>query len=206
MSDQFLFSVGPQADHAVANSVLDARGGEAGEGAVSDLDAKYLNQVRYGNTFTVCTTGSVAASVNNQAATGLILSNPANSGKVLALLEVCIAPNTAAAAASQFILTGSADTSLAAPSLGTALTIQNAALSAAGNSVARASSQATLKGNTIFRVMGGGPVAASSINSQTIKDDIGGALVLAPNTHISVQALTTTIGMMASITWAEIPI
>lgn len=206
MTSQLQVSVGPQAIRGGDSTDVLARGGVTGDLIVSELNGRYFEQVYRGNTFTACNTAAQALSLNSTTATGLILTNPVGSGKLLVLLEVCVALATAPAGISTLILTGNVNPLAAAVTHTAALTIQNALLGGGVASVAKADSQATMPTLTVLRAVGGGPVATGSINSAFIKDEIAGAIVLSPNTSISLQCLTTAISAVTSMTWAEVPV
>lgn len=200
-----LLNVGPQAVRAAEGSGLDFRCGVTGDAIASQLNPRYCELTYRGYVFTACNTASQALSLNSTTATGLILTNPAGSSKNIELLEVCVALTTAPAGAAPLILTGNLDITKAAVTHSTPLVIQNAYLGIPANTVAKADSAATIPNATIMRAIGGGPVATGSVHTAFIKDDLGGAIVLVPNTCISLQCLTTAISVVASFTWAEIP-
>lgn len=188
-----------------------ARGGDYGDQFVSDRAARYYNMVRNGNVFYAANSAVQALSVNNATATGFILSNPVNSGKNLVLLEATIALASVPGAISEIVLTGH-DTGTATFTHTAALTVRNALQGIGGNfprqaSVAFADSQATIPATpTIFRAFGAYlwiATAANVIGTPFYKDEIAGALVVGPGCDVSIQAVTTAISAICSMTWAE---
>lgn len=169
-----------------------------------DGHARYQEAVYRGNVFFVCNSASQALSLNSTTATGLILTNPSGSGKHMVLLELCIALLTAPAGISNLIITG--NTSTPTTTHTTPLTVRSALLGAGSPAIGLADSAATMPALTIFRPIGGGPVATGSVTSPFIKDDFAGTLILTPGSTISLQCLTTAISVIASATWEEIPI
>jgi hypothetical protein len=179
---------------------------------VSDAAARYYNMVKRGNVFFACNSAVQALSVNNATATGLILSNPVNSGKNLVLLEATIALASVPGAISEIVLTGH-DAGTSTITHTTALTVRNALMGAGGGSTSRqvnvglADSSATIPASpTVFRAFGSYlwiATAANVIGTPFYKDEIAGALVVGPGCDVSIQAVTTAISAICSMTWAE---
>jgi len=169
---------------------------------------RYYDVVRGGKVFFACNSATQALSVNSATATGLILTNPAASGFNLVLMQVCIAQITAPAAQANYILTGTLLTTASANTTHTtALTVKNAHIGS-GNAagVGLCDSAATVPTPAAIRSIGGGPVGATTISPPYICDNIDGLLWLAPGCVISLQAMTTAVTVVASITWQEVPI
>lgn len=179
---------------------------KSGASVVTDGHARYQECSYRGSTFFACNSATQALSLNSTTATGLILTNPASSGKNLVLIEVCVALLTAPAGISNLVLTGQLTTSATAVTQTTPLIVRNSILGVSATGVGLAASAATIVAATICRPIGGGPVATGSVTSAFIKDEIAGSIILGPGTHISLQCLTTAISVIASMTWEEIPI
>jgi hypothetical protein len=179
---------------------------KTGATVVTDAHGRYQEASLRGNTYFACNSASQALSLNSTTATGLILTNPANSGKNLIILELCVALLTAPAGISSLILTGQLVQSASAVTHTTPLTVRNTLVGNSATGVGLADSAATIIGNTIARPVGGGPVATGSVTSAFIKDEIAGSLILGPGTHISLQCLTTAISVIASMTWEELSV
>jgi hypothetical protein len=197
--------------NVVADGVIvPLRVGAQQELMVTDSHPRYYDAVRRGNVYFAANTAGGALSLNSTTATGLIVFNPANSGKNLIVIELCVALATAPSGAATLVLTGGVQVTV--PTGVTAITsgvngVLPARVGVAGStSVAFAYSAATIANTVIQRWVGGGPVATSSITPPFIKDQIDGALVLTPGSLLSLQCLTTAITVGASISWEEVPI
>ncbi len=186
-----------------------ARADKTGALVSTDAHARYQEAVLRGSVFTASNTAVQALSLNSTTATGLILSNPAGSGKNLVLLEVCVALASLPAGQSTLILTGNVNTLGAATTHTTPLVVRSSLVGGPPNAVGLADSAATIATATILRVIPAGTaatVAASTSFPPFIKDEIAGALILTPGTCISLQCLTTAISVVASMTWEEVNI
>lgn len=169
---------------------------------------KYADQVRAGNMFFGCNTALQALSVNSATATGLILTNPLTSGVNIEIVEICVALASPPAAQSNLILTGTLLTTAAAATTHTLALITKNCLIGSAFPAAQGllDVQATVPTPAAIRSIGGGPVAAASISPGFIRDILDGLLQLAPGCVISLQAMTTAITVLASITWREVPV
>ena len=183
----------------------DLRAGRGGELMVSRLNPREYELVRLGKVFTASNQAVKALSTLNVTCTGFALSNPLGSGTNLVLLDVCVALVSAPA--------GIASVHIAAQMLphgtavvhGTPLTVRNCLLGGSAAGVGLADRAATLPAAPVaIRAIGGGPVAASSLESPFIKDEVGGQIILAPGTNVSLGYVTTAINVMASMSWAEL--
>lgn len=169
----------------------------------SDSQGLYYESAFRSRLFFACNTASQALSLNSTTATGLCLTNPSGSGVNLVLIQLNVALLTAPAGISNLILTGNTTTVASAHT--TPLTVNSAIFGKTGGSVALADSAATMPALTIFRPVGGGPVATGSVTSPQIQDNINGQIVLGPSSSISLQCLTTAISVIASLSWIEVP-
>lgn len=188
-------------------AVNPARNDKTGALVVTDAHAKYQEAVIRGNVFIASNTAVQALSTNSTTATGLILSNPAGSGKNLVLLRVQVALASLPAGQSTLILTGNTNPLGTATTHTTPLTIQNALIGSGKNSVAFADSSATIANATIIKVVPAGTaatVAASTAFPPFINMDVDGLVTLTPGTCISLQCLTTAISVVASMEWEEV--
>lgn len=174
---------------------------------VTDGHGRYTEVVRRGRTFLAANTAGGALSLNSTTTTGLIVTNPLNSGYNLVLLEVCVAPTTAPAGISTLCLSAQTFSATAvAQTTPLAGNPRNASLGNTTGSVALVATAATLANIQIVRAIGGGPVATGSVNSAFIKDEVAGALIFQPGTAFAVQCLTTAISAVCSYTWEEVAI
>lgn len=87
----------------------------------------------------------------------------------------------------------------------TPLTVRNALLGSSVAGVGLAASAATLPAApVVVRTFPGGPVAVGSVTALAIIDEVAGALIVAPAAAVSINALTTAISAIISVTWEEI--
>lgn len=195
-------------DVAASEGVIaQARFGKTFELMTAHAHARHYDAVRRGNVFCATNQAIIALSVNSATATGLILNNPVGSGKNLVLLELMVALGTAPAGVSVLALVGSKGPAASVTHTTPMTTgFTNALLGGGNASVALVDTAATIPTPATFRSVPGGVVAASSISTPFIKDNIDGALVLAPGTVISLQAYTTAISVIAGLTWEEVPV
>ena len=185
------------------------------ESLVSELLAPYASLAQNGLVFTAAMQAVTALSLLSTAtATGLILVNPASSGKNLHLLELSVQTSaTEVATGSNIVLAFNGNPVAAAVVNTTPATISNALLGSGASSVARANTAATLPAvpialrpvafaNTTFGVA----ATAGLAQVPTIKEEFRGGIIIAPGCSVSLAALTTAISVLASFTWAELPI
>lgn len=136
--------------------------------------------------------------------TGFTLYNPAGSGKNLVVLQTTLLFATAPAGISSIVYAANVNPLAAAPATNTSLTVRNAVL---GNPAAGAGlvySATTLPAAPVVVRALGGPNASGSTTPPFIVDDVNGALVITPGCCLSINALTTAISVIASMTWREV--
>lgn len=167
----------------------------------------FSEQARLGNLFTSCSTGAVTLSTVAAAATGLILSNPIGSGKLVVVKRATFVPSTAPAGAAVVGLAVSANVQPIEVVHTTPAVIHNA-IDTGSNvnvGVAKVDSSATLNAAPVWLRPLGAVVAGSSISPSTYKEDIDGEIILPPGTSLSFSYLTTAAIGIAAFTWAEVP-
>lgn len=182
---------------------------QQGSVVVSELNARYYVNVYQGNVFNAATQATGAFTAASGTATGFILSNPAGSGKNLVLLEILFSVTVPLVAASIVSLYANLNPIAAATTHTTPLTINNALLGGGQASVAKADSSATLPAvPVVVRTITSGGAGAPTITTLApyIKDEVAGAVVIAPGCAVSIQGTTAVAGGAASVTWAELPI
>jgi putative intracellular protease/amidase len=202
------FRVGPVL--AQEGSVNQARASKYGALVVADGHGRYTEATRTGNVFTAANTAVLALSVNSGSATGIILTNPVGSGKLLSVLDVCVSIASLPAGQASLVLIGGSSTTAVTQT--TPIVFKNSLLGGSGaTGVALVASVATLPAASfaINRIIGGGPaatIAASTSFPAFIRDEVAGLIVLYPGSFISLQAVTTAVSVMASISWEELPL
>ena len=193
------------------------RGGRTGELLKSDAHARYQEAAYRGNVFSAVFPAAVAIVAATTATNPWTLSNPPNSGKLLSLLEVTWAITTLNAAAQTTAITWS----LAAYSNNlfsgiTKTSVVNALVGSNIQPVGIASTIATCVSATptVIRYLGGEYQDVASAATSLIgwaKDEVAGAVIIAPNSGITVQCNANggTIGnvsILVGMTWEEIPL
>jgi hypothetical protein len=183
--------------------------GEFSEALVTELQPRYLEQAYRGNIFFAALQAAVAVTNLSATATGLILSNPAGSGKNLWLLDLGVQQAVAAAAAiDSLVLAANVNPIAAATVHTTPLTVRAALLGSASTAVGLADSAATLPAApVVIRSLYAPSISATATTSVPpyVKDEIAGLIGLAPGTTISLSA-TTAISVLAHISWLELPL
>jgi len=169
---------------------------------VSNVTSKYESAVLAGRVYyaasQTATTWSLALNTTH---TGLVLSNPINSGKNLIVLKAGFALSVAPAAISSIgLFTGYSSAGIVTHT--TPLTPYSCAVGA-GSSVANADAAATLVGTPTWALpfMGGFTAGALPSTSPSVID-VDGLIVVKPGGYVGIGALTASIGF-ASIIWEE---
>lgn len=166
----------------------------------------FLQQARLGKMFHSCSTGAVTLSTVSATCTGLVLSNPYGSGKLLVVEKVRFSPSTAPAGAAVVGLAISPAVSQTAVVHTTPAVIHNALMS--GSNVNTGAGQvdaaATLPAAPVWLRPIGSVVAASSISPGMYVDETNGDIILPPGTNLSLSYLTTAAVGIAEFSWAEI--
>lgn len=142
--------------------------------------------------------------------TGLVISNPANSGKNLIILQFGLAVVGAPAALSTFgLLAGYAAGGVTVHT--TPLVPASTFLSSGAVGVSKADSAATLVGSPfLFMPLGVTPITGATaqvVNPPVIGNlyDIKGSLIVPPGGYIA-EYTSTVLSTIASFTWAEVSV
>lgn len=136
--------------------------------------------------------------------TGFTLYNPLGSGKSLIVEQVTVACTTAPAGIATIVYAANVNPNAASPATNTALSVRAANLGRPYVGVGQVYSATTLPAAPVVVRSLGGPVATGSVSSPYFRDDVNGALVLAPGTCLSLSSLTTAISAIISMTWREV--
>ena len=174
---------------------------------MSSLDIASYN--RKGQVFTASNTSAKSVIAVTTSMTGVILYNPAGSGKKLILAHAGWVWTTAPAAVHNIGI------ALAAPHVtvpATLTAIGSGVLAAdgsgnAGASVARAYDAAALPVAPVIQRWSFGATYGSGVGESpaALIDYIDGALILIPGAVMTFAAVTTTAVGMGSISWIEVP-
>lgn len=177
----------------------------SGAYVATDAHARYMESVLQGNVFTASTQAGVALTTTlSTTMTGIILTNPPNSGKYLLLTELIAALTTAPAGIATIGLAAVATPQVAETTHTTPLVVRNAIIGVTSSATGKVDSSSTVATTPVcVRAVPGGPVATGSVTSAYIKDEIAGAIGIAPGTAIGTFALTTAISALLTLTWEE---
>lgn len=201
---------------AQAGLVLEQDGGQLalrssrqGDLVVTDAHGRYYEGVFRGQTFLAANNATVALSVLSATCTGLSLTNPAGSGKILSLLNITGAIGTVAIVAENSVcLAANVNPVAAAVTHGTAATVRPALLGASNTAVGLVDTASTLPVApvAIRQLVGWNWVTGGSGTNQiNFDDDVAGAVALLPGTAVSIQAVTAAVNGVFSFTWEELP-
>lgn len=177
---------------------------------VADAHGRYMSASLEGRVFTAQNVAAQAVSVAlNTTYTGLCLSNPAGSNRLLALLAANYALSVAPAAISSLhLIAGYSSagivthtTPLAAP--GPQSSIITGGINQA-NCVADVDSACTLVNPYYLMPMGSGFTAAALYATTPGWIDIGGSIIIPPGGWVAWGALTAVTGF-GGFMWEEIP-
>jgi hypothetical protein len=191
---------------AALGQVIALRADENGALVTTAGGGKYAEAVKRGNVYFACTQSAITLTTIHATATGFILSNPAGSGRILSLLQVCVSPVSIGAGATSLHLAGNYNPAAAAVVHTTPLTVRNAYLGMASANVGLADSSATLPvAPTLMRVILEANIATGAVGGNgVVVDDIGGGIIIGEGCAVSLSYLTTAITAAASMLWEEI--
>jgi hypothetical protein len=164
----------------------------------------FREQALLGNMYNACSAGAVTLSTVNTTCTGLSLSNPAGSNKLLVIKSVSFAPSTAPAGASVVGISIHTALSETATTHTTPMVVHNAIAKGAASSVGKADASSTLASTPLWLRPLGSVVAASSISPAKYTEDVDGSIIIPPGGALSLSYLTTAAVGIASVTWVEV--
>lgn len=183
-----------------------ASAGELGEVLVTELMPRYAEAAYKGFLFVASLQAATAVTNLATTATGLILSNPAGSGKNLWVVDVCVQQAVAAAAAiDSVVLAANVNPVATATVHTTPLVVRPALLGSSATASGLVDSAATLPvAPVVVRSLYAPSISATATTSVPpfVMDPIDGKLGIAPGCTLSLSA-TTAISVFASITWME---
>jgi hypothetical protein len=196
--------VGPR--YTGDGSATEVRQSRFGGLVVTDAHGRYWEACSRGNVFCAANTAAQATSTSSATATGLILSNPAASGKYLSILDITVGVGAAVAAAFEVgLFANVASQTQAAVTHTTPITPRCALIGSGAVPVGLVDSAATLPAAPVHirTLLASGWVTATAQSQEVAKDEIAGAIILMPNTAVSIQSIVGTQSIIASITWEE---
>jgi len=175
-----------------------------GAAVSTDAHGRYMEASLRGMFF-ACNSAAQALSLGSLTATGIILSNTAGSGKNLVICEILGCLTVEPTADGAILLFANVNTVAAAVVHTTPLVVRPTILGATSVAVGLADSAATLPATPIIvrpllsSIFG----TAVGLAQTSIRDDVGGALIIAPGAAVSVQAVTTAVTGIWAISWEE---
>jgi hypothetical protein len=178
----------------------------------SDLLPRYANLVQAGVVFGVGYAAAALAAPSATASGSFTLYNPIGSGKNLVLMEVTAALTTFTAVATTICAIGAYTFTNQTPTaLTPGNTPLNALVGAGGGSVAKTYTAATIVGGNTFpirQVGNTGILTPVGFAGDLMKDEVAGALVVAPGSGFGLAATATAADdtIQVCYTWAELPI
>lgn len=183
--------------------------GQYAEAMVSELNARYANLVLTGQVFGVTFASGAVAAASATATGTAALFNPAGSGLNLVLLAVNVptitfTAGTTGAGFGLQLVGNQTPTTVTAGNVA-----QNLLVGASRVSVAKTFIAGTLVGasTVIGYGLGGAYLDLAAGNAYATPYDIGGAVIIAPNSGVClVSTGTLTVSAAPSFMWAELPI
>lgn len=188
------------------------RAGKLGDVIISELNGRYYENVYRGNVFVGSYTAAALAAPSATAIGAFGLYNPIGSGKNLVILEISTALTTFTAVATTVCAIGAYSFTNQTPTATTPGNTPFSALIGSGNtSIAKTYTAATIvAGNTVAirNVANVGVMTAVGFGSVLFKDEVAGALVVAPGSGFGLAATATAADDTVQVvyTWAELPI
>ena len=166
----------------------------------------FVNQAREGNVYHSNNTTAGAVTVLSATCTGLVLENPAGSGKDLVVQSMSFVGSTLSTIR-EIGVAVSSTISQAGSTSTTAAVIHSGRLSGSNgrNGVGRTYSIATLPAAPVWlRPLGSARVTVAVEGLAAMTADFDGSLIVAPGTLVCFSALTAAATGLCSITWAEV--
>lgn len=176
--------------------------------AVMDAHSRYYDAVSRGNCFVAATSTAPVALGTALTATAvtLTLHNPPASNRLAVLMhtQLAIASNISSSGIIVYAVNNTPGQAI--PSSVTQITPQNLLLAAGTNPTMRAYSAATLPATpTATRILWSNTAFTNLAGQSMILDNIDGAIVLTPNTSVTIQAVAGTAPLgTISMAWEEV--
>lgn len=197
--------VGPQQTND--GSQVQARAGKNNEAMVTELNGRYYEQGYRGNMFYAVNSAAQAVSLSSTTTyTGLAVANPTGSGKNLILLEAIWCTTIAITGIGAVIL-GTSPTVALTTGSSSGPKGTSTLLGGGSASVATVGASCTLGGNPTFLrpFVGISWVTAGTTQTfQQYKDEIAGALIIAPGQQVEFVSVTTANTGVGYFSWAEL--
>lgn len=196
--------VGPTGPYADGSAIDYARAGRSGESVIAQAGGEYEEAASRGQLFCACNQAEVTFGTSLTAtAVTFTLYNPVGSLVDLVLLHIGITVRTSSTAG-HLVLAANTNNSAAIPATNTELVVRNCKLDASGGYGIAYSATTLPAAPVAIRALGFGPVTATATTGQ-ISDNVNGAVVLGPNTAVTVQGITIVGTGIISMFWKERP-
>lgn len=183
-----------------------ARAGKTGEGIVGFAHAQYSEAASRGKLYTACGQAEITFGTGlTSTAVTFTLFNPLGSPVDLHVLNCGITVRTATTAG-HLVWAANINPAAAAPATNTELAVRNCKLNgSAGYGIAY--SATTLPATPVaIRTAGyAGVISATAGAAGIIRDYVDGAIVLAPNTAVTIQGITIAGTGIIDMLWEEVP-
>ena len=210
MNDPLTLRVGPQTNADGTTPV--GRSAKTGEQCVSQAHGKYYEAAHRGALFAACEQGSgVAPGTALGTTAALVLYNPPNSGKRLAIKKVRVGYISGTLGAGTLYHCVNNTTTQTAPSSGTLLTPVCSDVGNGASPVGVARVGATTVQPVAYAPFASlnAMLATTATNPVQVEEDLDGEIVLEPGTTYQLQAVAaagSSPKITAGITWEEVPI
>lgn len=186
-----------------AEQRIAATGGQV----VCDAHGRYHEAAARGNLYMASMqAGAALGTALTATAVTFTLYNPANSGVIISLLNCALAITSAPAGSAALVYAINNNPVAAAPGSVTALAVRGMPLGNAGVGKALAYSAATLPAIPVVAKALATILATGSTAGMQINDDVAGAILLGPNSAVTIQNIGTACNGIVSMIWEEIPL
>jgi len=191
---------------ALDGSVNPARSDKQGNGVVTAGHGAYNEAVSRGKVFIAANQAAVTTTVALALTqTGICVSNPPGSDKLLSILKVGWAFSVAPAGSAPAFLAGGYAATGGVSAHTTPLTVYNAKLGAPAGAVGLADAAATIVAPINILPLIGGFTNATLFAQPMAMTEIGGSVVVPPGAYVFLPTLTVAVGF-GCIVWEEIPV
>jgi hypothetical protein len=178
--------------------------------ATTPAHGRYALAAKQGNVYTASMqAGASLGTALTATAVTLTLYNPLGSNVLLSLLEVTIGVTTVSGGAgtSIYVLAGNTTATAAPPATTTAGVVRNCKLGGTAAGTGLVYTAATLPAAPVILRTCGSAYWGTAVgyNAITLIDDVGGSILLGPNTAVTLQGIGQATSGVVSFTWEEIP-
>lgn len=201
-SVQLEMSVGPPSPLAVGSVLTRLRAGKFGEQIVGAAHAEHYEAAARGNVYCACNQAEVTwGTALTATAVTFTLWNPLGSPVDLVILTGGATMRTAGTAG-HLVWAANTNPAAAIPATNTELTVRNAMVSGPAG-YGKAYSATTLPAAPVAIRTFCAPTTAAGI--QVLRDYVNGAIILTPNTAVTIQGITVVGTGLVDMFWEEVP-